>query len=126
MNMLSHSVSGSPVVARSGALFVYIEILRIVYVLVCAGLYAIDHLRNNQRYSQSLRLGRHILAVPDRGGLLGEYIACRRTGSPVSASIIVANVSRAAYLVEEDVLPVTALGRKIFEVPILRYAMLLT
>lgn len=69
----------------------------------------------------------HVHEARDRGEWRAGCSECRRTGRPVRivASCHVSEVGVGTCLVEEDILPVTALSREVFEVAVLVDAVLL-
>ena len=56
MYLLPHGVSRSPIVSRTGAIFVNVEVFRVIYILVGAILYCIEYLDMTLVQSPSLML----------------------------------------------------------------------
>ena len=56
MYLLPHGVSRSPIVSRAGAIFVDVEVFRVIYILVGAVLYCIEYLDINLAQFPSLKL----------------------------------------------------------------------
>jgi hypothetical protein len=54
--LFPHGVSRSPIVSRAGAIFVDVEVFRVVYILVGAILYCIEYLYMALVQSPSLML----------------------------------------------------------------------